>query len=39
MREHSRAPVVVPAELSKRLGFGDQPTSVRALATGRSKYG
>ncbi len=34
MRERSRAPVVVTAELSKRLGFGDQPTSVRALATG-----
>jgi len=34
MRERSRAPVVVPAELSKRLGFGDQPTSVRALASG-----
>jgi hypothetical protein len=34
MRERSRAPVVVPAELSKRLGFGDEPTSVRALATG-----
>src|SRR5688572_4406448 len=34
MRDRSRAPVVVPAELSKRLGFGDQPTSVRALATG-----
>src|SRR5687767_14615920 len=34
MRERSRAPVVVPEELSKRLGFGDQPTSVRALATG-----
>jgi hypothetical protein len=34
MRECSRAPVVVPAELSKRLGFGDQPTSVRALANG-----
>src|SRR5258705_7245338 len=34
MRERSRAPVVVPAELSKRLGFGDQPTSVRALANG-----
>jgi hypothetical protein len=34
MAERSRAPVVVPAELSKRLGFGDQPTSVRALATG-----
>jgi hypothetical protein len=34
MRDRSRAPVVVPAELSKRLGFGDQPTSVRALANG-----
>jgi len=34
MPERSRAPVVVPAELSKRLGFGDQPTSVRALASG-----
>ena len=34
MRDRSRAPVMVPAELSKRLGFGDQPTSVRALATG-----
>jgi hypothetical protein len=34
MRERSRAPVVVPAELSRRLGFGDQPTSVRALASG-----
>ena len=34
MPERSRTPVVVPAELSKRLGFGDQPTSVRALATG-----
>ena len=34
MRERSRAPVVVPAELSKRLGFGDQPTPVRALASG-----
>jgi len=34
MRERSRAPVVVPAELSKRLGFGDQPTTVRALASG-----
>ena len=34
MRDRSRAPVVVPAELSKRLGFGDQPTSVRALASG-----
>jgi len=26
--------VVVPAELSRRLGFGDQPTAVRALASG-----
>jgi uncharacterized protein DUF4388 len=34
MRDRSRAPVVVPAELSKRLGFGDQPTTVRALAGG-----
>jgi hypothetical protein len=33
-RDRSRAPVVVPAELSKRLGFGDQPTTVRALASG-----
>jgi hypothetical protein len=35
MRDRSRAPVVVPAELSKRLGFGDQPTAVRPLAAGR----
>jgi Domain of unknown function (DUF4388) len=34
MRDRSRAPVVVPAELSKRLGFGDEPTTVRALAGG-----
>jgi hypothetical protein len=34
MRDRSRAPVVVPAELSKRLGFGDQATTVRALAGG-----
>jgi hypothetical protein len=34
MRDRSRAPVVVPADLSERLGFGDQPTSVRALASG-----
>src|SRR5262245_60573186 len=34
MRDRSRAPVVVPAELSKRLGFGEQPTTVRALAGG-----
>src|SRR5207247_6260456 len=34
MGDRSRAPVVVPAELSKRLGFGEQPTTVRALASG-----
>ena len=34
MRERSRAPVVMPAEIAKRLGLGDQPTSVRALAGG-----
>jgi hypothetical protein len=34
MRDRSRAPIAVPAELSKRLGFGDHPTSVRALANG-----
>jgi hypothetical protein len=34
MRDGSRAPVVVPAELSKRLGFGEQATTVRALAGG-----
>ena len=34
MGNRSRAPVVVPAELSKRLGFGEQPTTVRALASG-----
>jgi hypothetical protein len=34
MGDRSRAPVVVPAELSRRLGFGDQPTTVRALAGG-----
>jgi hypothetical protein len=34
MRERSRAPVVLPVEVAKRLGLGDQPTSVRALASG-----
>ena len=34
MRERSRAPVVIPAEIAKRLGLGDEPTSVRALAGG-----
>ncbi len=34
MRERSQVPVVIPAELSKRLGFGDQATSVRPLANG-----
>ena len=35
MRERSRAPVELSAELSKRLGLGEQVTSVRPLAGGQ----